>query len=62
MLDRIRRCQSNGPLFGLYLLILLLIDQLMIILLDIFQAKICKTFRFREEYRGNKEKFGDHLF
>ncbi|CAD8170473.1 unnamed protein product [Paramecium octaurelia] len=64
ILGRIKACQSNGPIFGLYLLILLIIDYIAIFILDlIFPFRnLSKPLKFNPEYRVNKEKFGDHQF
>ena len=49
-------------MFGIYIIILLLIEWVLIGILDIIQpaAKINKAFRVKDDYKNNKDKFGDH--
>ena len=72
MLERIRRCYSNGPIAGVYMLILMIVDLflLKLIIFVIFDRFLNIIFPVKSidvaidfpvrDYNNNKERFGDH--
>lgn len=72
MLERIRRCYSNGPIAGVYMLILMIVDLFLLkyIIFVIFDRFLKIIFPVKSidvaidfpvrDYNNNKERFGDH--
>lgn len=65
MLERIKRCYSNGPFAGIFMLVIIMVDIFVLKVLELLaprggiEAAVdvdCKA------YRENKEKYGDHQF
>ncbi|CAD8138046.1 unnamed protein product [Paramecium pentaurelia] len=64
ILKRFKDCYSNGQIYGLYLMILLILDLIFLRILDFLQPHqtIQKSGIFNKIYKNQKEKFGDHQF
>lgn len=75
MLERLKRCYSNGPLAGIFLLILIIFDMFFLkyvlhtnqhqhkrilnVIRPVSSIECALEFPVRE-YKANKEKYGDH--
>jgi phosphatidylinositol glycan class A protein len=63
MLERVRRCYSNGPVVGVYMLILMIFNLFFLRILEFFRPSntIEPAITFPcQEYKSNKERYGDH--